>query len=334
MLGVSEFDPFALREHMTDGSENPQPAPTSTVIESTGSSDGSYKTDFFATLGVIGATVLLLVVLYFVTKFKDPMPGSKTQQAYNTLLGGINAFPLLAFLLGPLVDAFTGRFAWTALSIAMLIGTTAANFILKGFTMLLSLVPWVHSYVSFEGGLGASAMGARELSPNLAFKNMMPWDLTAKQGTCSLPGLPFFSNLRGISAYSTMMTMAPVYLILSSTQASDKIPFGSIALFVMGAIGSMVRLGTNCENMSEIVSGCFAGMGMGAAAYLVVKQFFPSYLPFLPSVWTTPGGGPVSQNGLLGGSLDGAGGPSGSQCQQSTNQEFVCHAYRNGELIA
>lgn len=241
------------------------------------------------------------VILFTMLEARSP---SKLGGLANTLRALPPFIPTLLFLFGGIYDLATAQFQMFVTSLIGVIGTGAIGLVMRLFS-----------------------------------GKFMPYsDLATSQllEQCSIPGYPFNKNfMLGVTHPSQYMILTAFYIcmyiggMVYNNPGDPSHIAGYVILGLTLFIAAVFRWRAHCNNIIDIIMGISFGMLMAGATLLGFMHYSPHLVPFTPAPDTSTGS-PSASSGATKADL-----PSQStQCARKGNQEFVCHAYRNGKKLA
>ena len=143
---------------------------------------------------------------------------------------------------------------------------------------------------------------------------------------CYISGMPFFDNSILPPSIILVTTIIWHYLMLqwlSGGGISTIAPSVTLAILLIGHITLVLQ---NCADdgwsITKVLLAVIAGIGLGSASMAAVKYGL------------NKGGSSIGPTGLLGAPKGNDGTPGVGTCSAPNDQDqFVCEAYKNGELI-
>ena len=151
-------------------------------------------------------------------------------------------------------------------------------------------------------------------------------DPIGNKSFCYISGMPFFDNSILPPSIILVTTIIWHYLMLqwlSGGGISTIAPSVTLAILLIGHITLVLQ---NCADdgwsITKVLLAVIAGIGLGSASMAAVKYGL------------NKGGSSIGPTGLLGAPKGNDGTPGVGTCSAPNDQDqFVCEAYKNGELI-
>lgn len=255
-------------------------------------------------------------------RLKYTYTGSETNTKYlgasspvSASLGKIISFlPAFYFLFGAIFDLVNGQFQ---LFVTSLVGVGVA---ISGYGL---------------NGIYEKIYG-RQSSANITISDII--------SQCTIPGWPlkttFSSGNVHASVYIVLLSFYTCMYIgglLTNNMYSPGNTAGYAIISILFFGGVIYRYFTNCNSMFDGLVGTIYGSFWAGIILLIFQQNANTLVPFTPIISAGGGsattGGAVMPKPMFPG-LNSAGPSDQTQCAKTNNQEFVCHAYKNGKLIA
>lgn len=274
--------------------------------------------------GLVAACAVLTVIAFvgFYVYFRGDNAAASTdytgdalkQGMLSRLAGVLDFVPAFYFLFAVFIAVMNMSLPWGIVAISMIIVS-----VLTGFLKVLV-------------SAASNALGVAQTNLQSSY-----FSIADRLSDCAVPLFgAFAANPQGgtfVSLFPTLATFVPTYLTLSAVEkglvnSTSVISMVSI-MWAMSIVAMAYRTyapSRKCDAVLPAWRGICAGAIFASSLFLILtKAFTGNFTPFNDTS--------VAGGGLIGAGLTGNP-DSGAQCSEESNQEFVCHAYRNGQKIA